>query len=247
MLDFRTIPVIDILNAVAVHAIKGEREKYRPLKGKIIDSSDPLTIMEFLLQNYGLSEFYIADLDAIIKRKPNITLLEKILEIPNIKVMVDPGICGKEDLALYSELKLNKIIIGLETIENFDVIKFGLINYGSDKIVVSIDMYKEKIVSRDKALENHNITDIIDALVSIGVKEIILLDLFRVGQKLGGIPPLFMEIRHIFKGKVIVGGGIKDFNDILQYYKNKYNGVLIATALYDGTIKMENLWNFNKY
>ena len=32
MKKFKIIPVIDILNSEVVHAVKGEREKYKPLK-----------------------------------------------------------------------------------------------------------------------------------------------------------------------------------------------------------------------
>ena len=243
MPTFRIIPVLDILRSKAVHAKKGERAKYKPLNLKLIQTSNPIEILEFLIYEYDFDEFYIADLDAIIKKKPNFKLLLKILEIPHIKVMLDPGIGKKEDLLAYSKLKLNKLILGLETMENLDVITEGLEIFGNNKIIVSVDMYKEKIISNITQLKSQNSIQIIKTMENLGVKEVILLDLFRVGQKMGGIPPLYLEIRNQFTGKLLIGGGIKDFNDLLMYKSKAFSGILIATALYDGSIDIEKVKN----
>ena len=69
MKNFNVIPVLDILNSEAVHAVKGERNKYKPLKSKLFNSSDPLEILKILSYNFQFTEIYIADLDAIIKKK----------------------------------------------------------------------------------------------------------------------------------------------------------------------------------
>ena len=101
MSSFRIIPVIDILDSKAVHAIKGERAKYKPLKSNLINSSDPIEIIKVLKQKFNFREFYIADLDAIIKYSPNLEILSTILKIPEIDVILDPGIKDKEDLLKY--------------------------------------------------------------------------------------------------------------------------------------------------
>ena len=160
--------------------------------------------------------------------------------------MLDPGIINKDDLLTYSKFKLNKLILGLETMENINVIKESLEVFGHNKIIISIDMYKEKIISNIKQLKSQNILKVINTIEKFGVKEVILLDLFRVGQKIGGIPPLYIEIRKQFNGNILIGGGIKDFNDLLMYKDEEFSGILIATALYDGSIDIKKLKNINK-
>ncbi|GAI69286.1 unnamed protein product, partial [marine sediment metagenome] len=81
---------------------------------------------------------------------------------------------------------------------------------------------------------------------NLGVEKIILLDLYKVGQKLGGIPQLYQEIRDEFKGNIIVGGGIKDMDDIKLYNRHNFSGVLIGTALHDGTINFDKIRKFNQ-
>ena len=62
-----------------------------------------------------------------------------------------------------------------------------------------------------------------------------------MGSKEGGIPALYKEIRKIFQGEIIIGGGIKDLNDIFEYHHFGFSGVLIGTALYDGTITLKEI------
>ncbi len=106
-------------------------------------------------------------------------------------------------------------------------------------------MFNGQILSNAKDIKTQNPLEIIKKIESIGIKNILLLDLFRVGQKIGGIPPLYLEILNSFSGNIFVGGGIKNYNDILDYRRHKFSGVLIATALYDGTLDIEKLRNFH--
>ena len=40
----RVIPVIDLKRAAAVHAVRGDRERYRPQRSEIVAGSDPLRV-----------------------------------------------------------------------------------------------------------------------------------------------------------------------------------------------------------
>ena len=245
MKKFKIIPVIDILNSEVVHAVKGEREKYKPLKSVVVKSSEPVEIVKEIQKKTSLNDVYIADLDAILRRKPNFSLLRNILNIPQIKVMIDPGIVSLENVLEYSKYELDSLILGLETIKNLKVISDCLEIIGSNKTIVSIDMYKETIQTNVKEIKNQNPVKIIKKIEDLGAKLIILLDLYKVGQKLGGISPLYLEIKSLFNGQVLVGGGIRNFEDIELYIQNGFSGVLIGTALHDGTIKLEKLRKLN--
>ena len=106
-------------------------------------------------------------------------------------------------------------------------------------------MYKGKIISNLKELKNQNPLNLVKVLTKLDIKEIILLDLFRVGQKMGGIPPLYMKFRYQFKGDILIGGGVKEFNDLEMMRNNGFSGVLIATVLYDGSLNIDNLKHLN--
>ena len=241
MREFKVIPVLDILKSEIVHAIRGERDKYKPLKSKLFNSSDPVEILKALRTKFQFNEFYIADLDAILNKKPNLQILNQILKISGISIIIDPGIVDSNDVLQYSKLDIKKLIIGLETIRSVDEVINALNLLGKEKLIVSIDMYKEKVLTRAKGLRNRSPLEIVRKIKTLGINEIILLDLFRVGQKMGGIPPIYIEIQNIFDGDVYVGGGIRDYKDILSYIQYSFAGILIATALYDGSIDIEKV------
>ncbi|NVM36055.1 MAG: hypothetical protein HWN81_10695 [Candidatus Lokiarchaeota archaeon] len=245
MKRFKIIPVIDILNSKVVHAKKGERTKYNPLKSYLFQSSNPIEIISILNSKYNFDLFYIADLDSIMKKAPNFQILKKILKISNIQVMLDPGIVDLEDIFQFLKIEIKNLILGLETIKNFKTIIQSLQILNRNSLIISIDMYNGQIISNAKDIKSQNPIKLTKKLESLGVKNIILLDLFRVGQKIGGIPQLYLDLLHNFNGNVFVGGGIKNYTDIINIKELNFTGVLIATALYDGTIDIEKLRNIS--
>jgi phosphoribosylformimino-5-aminoimidazole carboxamide ribotide isomerase len=238
---FRIIPVVDLLNSRVVHAKRGDRKKYKPLKPIFLNSSNPIKIISKLNQSYNFQEIYVADLNAIMEKGSNIGIIKEFTKNSKIKILLDPGIRNKQDIHNHINLLIDKLILGLETLISLKTIEDGLKLMGSDKIIISIDMYNNKIISNIKKFKNQDPKVLMNTLRGLGVKNVILLDLFRVGQKVGGIPPIYLEIKENFKGNIFVGGGIRDMQDILRYKDHKFSGVLIGTALYDGTISKEQL------
>ena len=62
----RVVGVIDLKDGTAVHAVRGERERYRPVSSVIAgDDGDPLALARAFRSELGLDDLYVADLDAI--------------------------------------------------------------------------------------------------------------------------------------------------------------------------------------
>jgi len=66
----KIIPVIDVLNGIAVHGVRGERKRYQPLKSLLCKSADPIEIAS-AFESLGFSSLYLADLDAILGKTAN--------------------------------------------------------------------------------------------------------------------------------------------------------------------------------
>src|SRR4051794_13270547 len=63
----RVVGVIDLKGGAAVHAVRGERERYRPVRSAIGgDDGDALALARGFRDALGLQEIYVADLDAIV-------------------------------------------------------------------------------------------------------------------------------------------------------------------------------------
>ena len=112
---FRVIPVLDIKDGQAVHAVGGIRSHYRPLASRLHPSSEPIEIARAYRDILGLHDLYLADLDAIVGKGPDLRLYAG-LRAEGLNLWIDPGIKGPEDLGVLGDLGDSTFVIGLETV-----------------------------------------------------------------------------------------------------------------------------------
>ena len=245
MKRFRIIPVIDIMNGTAVHANKGLRNEYQPIHMKFSQSSKPQDLLTVFSKKFGFTESYIADLDSIIREKPNIELLGKIVQESPLEIMLDGGIRNLYDIMQFKNIGLSKLILATETIESFDVVDDAISELGPEKIIVSIDMKKQNLISGSPEISEMDIDTIIEEISKKGITEIILLDLAKIGSLSGGGDSNYESIRSRHPNlTIILGGGVKDISDITALEQQGFNGALIATSLHKGIITPEKMRSF---
>lgn len=215
------IPVIDIMNGIAVSGKSGRREEYTALKTVFADSPDPVEIVK----NLPYERLYTADLDGIMKGTPNIDLLGELCKIK--RVMVDVGIKNIDDYKKMSDLDAD-IIIGSETLQNMESLE--TIDNETDRAIVSIDIKDGKVVS---PFLPHDPTEAF-SLLKNKIKKFIVLDISSVGTLSGNFS--FLERFVIPDAEIYYGGGIKK-EDIGKLKKIGVDGALIGTALHKGFFK----------
>ena len=227
---FRIIFVLDILNCNAVHAVRGERSKYLPLRGsKICRSSDPLEIVREVMPK----EVYIADLDRLQQTGDNFELIKKISRIK--KTMADIGAENMDDVKQGMELA-DTLIVGTET-ASFDLIKTAAALFPG-KINVSIDIKDRRVVTKDPNMKKEPLA-VVKSLNDINIRDIIILNLKKVGTGEGIDSEFFKDIVRISKHNIIAGGGIRDMDDIRALEEIGVSGALVATALHNGNIPID--------
>lgn len=88
----KIIPVIDLKNGIVVHAKKGERKNYQPIKSVLTTKTDIYSVLNGFLQLHTFDTFYIADLNAIMEQGNQYDLIEQVVKnFPNITFWVDAG------------------------------------------------------------------------------------------------------------------------------------------------------------
>ncbi|MHA1870527.1 MAG: HisA/HisF-related TIM barrel protein [Promethearchaeota archaeon] len=243
MNEFRVIPVIDIKNGIAVHAKKGMRNFYKPLKSKFLTDASPKSLIKFYRNEWGFKEIYIADLDAIINEESSLSLLEDLISAtPDTLILLDAGIRNLYDIINLKNLPNTKLILATESIESFEVIKDALRELGKENVILSIDMKNRKLISINPEIQNTPINKLIEKMIDMGVNEFILLDLLRIGSKCGCYDDLYGELRDAFpQVSFIIGGGVRDFDDLLFLKKRGFNGALVATAIHEGILDKDQI------
>ena len=236
----KIIPVIDILNGKTVHAVKGKRAEYQPLKSSLSNSADPLAVAS-AFKAAGFRELYIADLDAIMEKGTSASAIGQIASKTGLELMVDAGISNLQQAQELFKNKVSKIIIGTETLPNLNFIKEAVDNFGSKKIVVSLDLKNGNVLCKSKEVASMDILALAEELQRRGIAELIVLDLARVGSEEGVDFNLLKEMRSSLNMNLLVGGGVRGMDDLLKLKELGADGVLLATALHSGKISVETL------
>lgn len=225
---FRIIFVLDILKGTAVHALRGERSKYQPVAGsKVCDSSAPLDIIQALSPR----EVYIADLDRLQHQGDNFELIKKISG--KTRTMADIGAENMNDVEKCAKIA-DTVILGTET-ASFDLIEKAAVRFPG-RINVSIDLKGGKMLTKDRQIEP---VELVRRLNDLDIRDLIILDLSRVGTGAGIDTDFLKTIASSSSHDVLVGGGIKDMDDIEALKRIGISGALVATAVHSGKISAD--------
>jgi len=235
----KVIPVIDVLNDVAVHGIRGERERYQPLKSTLCKSADPLDIA-LTFESLGFSSLYLADLDAILGKSANFNIYRQIMTQTRLDLMVDAGIADITRAEVLAT-EVSKIVIGSETLNSLDFLGQAVKAFGEDKVVVGIDLKKGKVLSVSEAIASMDAVSFAQKLARIGIRQIIILDLDRVGTEHGINLTVLKKILEKTGVEVLVGGGIRSIQELEELRKLGVSGALVATILHNGKLAVDEL------
>lgn len=87
----QVIPVIDIRSGVAVAAQRGDRARYRPLQTPLAASADPVAVARGLMSLFPFRTLYVADLDGIEGRAPDLATQHRIADAWPGDLWLDDG------------------------------------------------------------------------------------------------------------------------------------------------------------
>ena len=86
------IPVIDLLDGLAVHARRGLRSGYRPVASSLCPDPDPQAVLRAYLSLYPFRTVYVADLNAIQNTGDNDAVMRGLLAaFPGMEFWLDAG------------------------------------------------------------------------------------------------------------------------------------------------------------
>jgi phosphoribosylformimino-5-aminoimidazole carboxamide ribotide isomerase len=232
----RVVPVIDLKDGTAVHAVRGERERYRPVSSAIAgDDGDALALARAFGAQLGLNELYVADLDAIGGGDAHATLLAALAG--EARVMVDAGVSEPAAARALLDLGAHRVIVGTETLRGPDALGRLLADLPAGTLILSIDLREGELLSPDPRLAGLSALDAVARLHRPGLREAIVLDLARVGSGAGPDVGLIGEIHAAFPElELLAGGGVRDVEDLRALDGAGAAGALVATALHRGVI-----------
>jgi phosphoribosylformimino-5-aminoimidazole carboxamide ribotide isomerase len=230
------IPVIDLKSGVAVHAVRGERERYRPLRSGLVAGPEPLDVARAYRDQLGCDELYVADLDAIAGGPLHAEALAPLAQ--EARVMVDAGVTDLAAARPLLELGAARVVIGTETLADIAALE----RLAGLPLVLSLDLRDGRLLSRDPELAGLAPAEAFERLACSGVREVIVLDLARVGSGAGPQLELVNELHtRCPELELLAGGGVRHLADLRALAEAGAAGALVATALHNGAIGADEL------
>jgi phosphoribosylformimino-5-aminoimidazole carboxamide ribotide isomerase len=201
------IPVIDIRQNQVVHAVKGQRQNYRPLQTSLCNGLSPEDIVQAFIDTYPFKTVYIADLDAIQGTSNNEQLIEQLLnKFQSVSFWVDQGIASAIELNIQSR---RQHVIGSET--NISQETLGEFVALCPDIILSLDFQTNFFVGHQNLLQK----------VDLWPETIIIMSLSRVGSNNGPDYKLISDIQKTAGDrKIYAAGGVRHADD-LQILKRR--------------------------
>lgn len=235
----RVIPVLDLRRGVAVHARRGERETYRPVRSVLAPSPDPLELARAFRDRLGLRELYVADLDAILGTGHNAPVIAELAR--EMRVLADAGTARAEEGRCLLELGVARVVVGSETASGLEEVRAIVETLGAERVTVSLDLWGRRVRWRNSDVLQDP-AGIAAEMERFGVEECIALELDRVGTKSGiDVAYLGNLVRAAPRIRWLAAGGVRDLNDLLALRSCGIAGALVATALHEGTLTRADL------
>ena len=220
------IPVIDLLDGQVVHARRGDRQHYQPIQSSLCNGSDPITVLQALLELYPFDQLYIADLNAIQKRSNHRQIIADIkVRYSHLQIWLDAGIDCASDLSAWSGINLNWVI-GSESLRKLDDY-LSLKKLCGESHVLSLDFTALSYQGPDELIKES----------TYWPDKVIAMTLSQVGSDSGPDNQILTQLINRSCGqKIYAAGGVRHTKDIQQLKEMGVGGVLIASALHNQQI-----------
>ncbi len=233
MLKVRIIPCLDVKGGRVVKGINFL---------DLVDAGDPVEQAKHYSEN-GADEICFLDISASLeKRETMINVVKETAKEVFIPLTVGGGISSIDNIKSLLKAGADKVSINSAAIKNPEIVKQSSDYFGSQCIVVAVDVKK---INNNWLVHSHGGTiktnlealEWLEKIQDFGAGEILLTSMDRDGTKLGFDLELLNQASKILKIPVIASGGVGK----MQHF---YDGVSVGKA---NALLAASVFHFNEF
>lgn len=229
MLKKRIIPTLLLRNG---RMVKGKNfDQYR-------DVGDPIYASRVYNAQY-VDELVFLDIDATNENRPcNHQIIERVSKECFMPLTIGGGIQSLDEIKLLLRCGADKVIINSAAYKNPKFIKKAVTNFGSQCIVIGIDVRKNTnggyslYSNSGKILQNISLKDHILMMSSLYVGELFINDISSDGLMTGYDHNLIKYITSLVKLPIIACGGAGNFQHLVDAFKTTDVNALAMASIY---------------
>lgn len=202
-------------------------------------SDDPMALLlEFTKK--GVRDLHIVDLDGAREGKPkNMELIRNMRKSFTGYMQVGGGIRDFETVMAYLDIGVDKVILGTKV---FTDPKFLDLIPEPERIILSIDLLHGKPMIRGWAEgAERPLSEVIEVAERRNVWGLLVTSIDRDGMLKGPDIESIREVLRMTRLPIIASGGVRSLSDVETLFQIGVNGVVVGKAIYEGTLKIEDL------
>ncbi|MEO1262129.1 MAG: 1-(5-phosphoribosyl)-5-[(5-phosphoribosylamino)methylideneamino] imidazole-4-carboxamide isomerase [Bacteroidota bacterium] len=231
------IPAMDLMDGQCVRLRGGDFNQLTSY------STDPLEVAEKLAEA-GFHRLHMVDLDGAKSGSPkHLHVLEKVAAGTSLVIDFSGGIKTDANIESVFAKGASLAAVGSIAVKNKSLFFQWLEKYGSDKILLGVDVREEKLaISGWLEQTAIGLFTFLNEMTSRGVAQIFCTDIGRDGMMSGPSVELYQKILQSFPGiKLIASGGVSHPNQLEQLQEIGCAGAIVGKAIYENFDQLD-IW-----
>ena len=240
MLKVRIIPCLDVDNGRVVKGVNFEN---------LVDAGDPVKQAEFYSKE-GADELCLLDITASSDNRDTVyDMVEHVSQVCFIPFTVGGGVRKIQDIRKLLNSGADKVAINSAAVHNPEFVKEAAQKFGSQCIVVAVDVKRSDIGFEVYTHGGRKATGIeaiswIKKMVEFGAGEILLTSMDKDGTKSGYDLELLKIVSSKVNVPIIASGGVGNLQHLVQGIQNGADAVLAASIFHFKTHSIKEAKKF---
>ena len=226
----RIIPCLDVKDGRVVKGVNFIN---------FVDAGNPIENAKFY-ESEGADELVFLDITASSDRREiMLEMVKSVAEAINIPFTVGGGIRTVDDIEMILESGVNKISINTAAVENPQLISEAAKKFGSQHIVVAIDVKQSDagkwavFLHGGRTFTNLDAVDWAKQAAELGAGEILLTSMDKDGTKSGYDIPITRAVSDAVSIPVVASGGVGTIEHMYEaFIEGRADAVLAASVFH---------------
>ena len=234
------MPAVDIKDGKCVQLVQGEPGS------EMVKIDNPEKVARYW-EDLGAKNIHVIDLSGTIDGETSFEVIEKIIDEVSAPIQLGGGIRDVDYAKKLLDLDIERIIIGTMGIQHPEIITQLSEEYGSERIMISLDSKDNKVVIKgwqekiDKSPE-----ELSQEFKDHGAGSILFTNVDVEGLLGGFYTEPVEKLKKSVDLPIVYSGGITTVNDIKKLNENGVEGVVIGSALYTNKIDLTEALKYQK-
>ena len=234
------MPAVDIKNGKCVQLVQGQPGS------EMVEIENPENVA-LHWENEGAKNIHVIDLDGTIDGKTSLPVIKRILKEISVPIQLGGGIRSVEYAKELLNLDIERLIIGTMGIENPKTIEELSEEYGSERIMISLDSKDNKVVIKGwQEKIDKSPVELSNEFKEYGAGSILFTNVDVEGLLGGFYTDPVIKLKNSVDLPIVYSGGITTIEDIKKLNESGVEGVVIGSALYKDKIDLKEALKYQK-